>query len=65
MSKKTMKKNPYLTTTDIAGILGVSRKTAVRWLQREHATRKIGGRWKTSRAQFIAAFPELLREVAD
>jgi len=63
MKKQTMQNKIYFSTSDVAAILGVSVKTATRWLKREQAGRKIGGRWKTSRAQLIAAFPEALRAV--
>ena len=65
MRKKAVKKNHYLTTGEVADILGVSLKTAKRWMIREGVARKHGARWKTSRAQLLSAFPELIRDVAD
>lgn len=64
MTRQRHKNKVYFSTSDVAQLIGVSVQTARRMLKREKATRKMGGRWVTSRAMLIAAFPEVLREVA-
>jgi hypothetical protein len=57
----TTKGKIYISTPEVAKLLGVKPDTARKWLIRQRAARKIGGRWYTTREMMIAAFPEVSR----
>lgn len=60
---KIIKKN-YLTTADVAEILGYTKRGARGWLIRHDAGVKIGGRWFTTPSRLAAAFPDAFQRFA-
>lgn len=59
---KTVQKN-YLTTAEVAEILGYTTNGARLWLIRNNAARKNGRYWITTPSQLLAAFPEAFQSV--
>lgn len=59
----------YITTDDVARLLGWSTQRATDWLKRENAVIKRAGRWVTTPERLRSSFPEvwdrLLEEKAD
>jgi hypothetical protein len=60
---KTIKRN-YLTTAEVADILGYTQRAARRWLIRHDAGVKVGGRWFTTPSRLAAAFPDAFQRFA-
>lgn len=62
--KQQKKQKTFLTTTDVAEILGYTTNGARLWLKRNNAGRLVGGRWITTPSRLAAAFPEAMQELA-
>jgi len=65
-----MKKPLYFTMPQIASVLSSDddpwdTQRARRWAKATGAGRKMGGRWKVSRATLLSAFPEMLSALND
>ena len=63
MSKREQKKI-YFTPAEVAEAIGKSPKTARRWLAREGALIKRGGRYYTTAEHLVTAFPEAFQALA-
>lgn len=54
----------YFSVVQLAELLDMTTIAARKWIQRNKAGRKIGGRWFATRSQLAAAFPEAFQELA-
>ena len=55
----------YFDTSDVATLLDFDVRKARRWLLREGAVKKRGGRWYTTREKLLETFPELAAKLGD
>jgi hypothetical protein len=53
----------YISTAEIAGLLGWRIERVRRWLEREGALRKIGRHYYTTKSRLRAAFPEIQQDI--
>lgn len=53
----------YFSTTEVAQMTGKSTEAARKWLKRNGAARKVGGRWLVSVSRLAASFPEAFQEL--
>ena len=57
-------KKIYYDTSEVAKMIGLSTEQARYWLKREGAARKRGGRYYTTLARLMSAFPEAFQALA-
>lgn len=54
----------YFDTKEVAKMIGLSTDQARKWLKREGAASKRGGRYYTTKARLMSAFPEAFQALA-